>query len=146
MGILIMTTSGLPTWSSETKWHLGVGPMARHREYYWGGRWWLPPNSGCGEFCEFVFTRGSFKHQKCSNYALTNLLIGLCRFVWIIDPIFTHLNPHPKTPTMLLYPQSVASQETYPNLLSFRCFHLWTCSWVYQRVLGVRHNGPIYPT
>jgi uncharacterized protein YehS (DUF1456 family) len=23
--------------------------------------------------------------QKCSNYALTNLLFGLCRFVWIID-------------------------------------------------------------
>jgi len=33
-------------------------------------------------------------HQKCSNYALTNLLFGLCKSMWIIDPIFLHLNPH----------------------------------------------------
>jgi len=28
---------------------------------------------------------GSFMHQKCFNYALTNLFFGLFRFVWIID-------------------------------------------------------------
>jgi hypothetical protein len=37
-------------------------------------------------------------HQKCSNYALTNLLFGLCRFVWIIDPLVTRPNPHPGAP------------------------------------------------
>jgi hypothetical protein len=36
---------------------------------------------GYGEFCEFMFACGSSMHQRCSNYALTNLLFGLCRFM-----------------------------------------------------------------
>ncbi len=32
----ILGFSGLPLGSPETKWHLGAGPMARHREYYKG--------------------------------------------------------------------------------------------------------------
>jgi hypothetical protein len=31
-----MRISGLPLGSPETKWHLGVGPMARHKVYYKG--------------------------------------------------------------------------------------------------------------
>jgi hypothetical protein len=36
------------------------------------------PKSGPCCVCEFVFARGLFVHQKCSNYALANLLFGLC--------------------------------------------------------------------
>jgi hypothetical protein len=32
----ILRISGLPFGGSETKWHLGVGPMARHKVYYKG--------------------------------------------------------------------------------------------------------------
>jgi len=52
--------------------------MVNHREYY-KGKVVTCPSTGCGEFCEFVCARGSFVHQKCSNYALTNLLFGLCK-------------------------------------------------------------------
>ncbi len=31
---------------------------------------------GCGEFCEPMFAYSSSVHQKCSDYALTNLLFG----------------------------------------------------------------------
>jgi hypothetical protein len=31
---------------------------------------------GYGESCESMFVRGSFVHQKFSNFALTNLLFG----------------------------------------------------------------------
>jgi len=34
-----------------------------------------------GESCEPVFVCGEFMHQRCYNYALTNLLFGLCRFM-----------------------------------------------------------------
>jgi hypothetical protein len=51
--------------------------MARHKEYYKGEGGGFP-SPGHGEFCEIVFAHGSFVHQKCSNYALTNLLFGLC--------------------------------------------------------------------
>jgi hypothetical protein len=33
---------------------------------------------------------------KCSNYALTNLLFGLCKFVWIIDSLIICPSPHPE--------------------------------------------------
>jgi hypothetical protein len=32
-----------------------------------------------GESCESVFAHGLSVHQKCSNYALINLLFGLCK-------------------------------------------------------------------
>jgi hypothetical protein len=67
--------------------------MARHKEYYKGGRWWLPPSLGHDESYESVFAHGSSVHQKCSNYTLTNLLFGLCRSVWVIDLLVTLPNP-----------------------------------------------------
>jgi hypothetical protein len=59
-------------------------------------RWWLPPNLGHGESCEFVYACDSSVHQKCSNHALTNLLFGLYRFVWIIDLLVIHHSSHPE--------------------------------------------------
>jgi hypothetical protein len=44
-----------------------------------------------------TYAHGSSMHQKCFNYALINLLIGLYRSKWIIDPLITYLNPHPKS-------------------------------------------------
>jgi len=50
---------------------LGVGPLVRHKEYYKGEGGGFPPSLGRGEFCESMFARGLFMHQKCSDYALT---------------------------------------------------------------------------
>ncbi len=66
--------------------------MARHKEYYKGEGGGFP-SPGHGEFCEIVFAHGSFVHQKCSNYALTNLLFGLCTPMWIIDLLVICPNP-----------------------------------------------------
>jgi hypothetical protein len=60
--------------------------MASHKEYYNGEGGGFPksrrlfPNPGHGEFCESMYACGLSMHQKCSNYALTNLF-GLCRFI-----------------------------------------------------------------
>jgi len=70
--------------------------MARHKKYYKGGRWWLTLSLGCGEFCEFMFTCASSVHQRCFNYALTNMLFGLCRSMSIIDLLVNLLSPHPR--------------------------------------------------
>jgi hypothetical protein len=53
-------------------------------EYTLRGKVVASPTLGCGESCESEFTRGSSEHQKCFNYALTNLLFGLCRFMRVI--------------------------------------------------------------
>jgi hypothetical protein len=52
-----------------------------HCEYYKGEGGGLPQSLGHGESFEFVYACGLSVHQKCSNYALTNLLFGLCRFI-----------------------------------------------------------------
>jgi len=57
-------------------WLLALWPSIENRLK---GRWWHPPSLGHGEYCEFVFVNGLFVHQRCSNYALTNLLFDLCR-------------------------------------------------------------------
>jgi hypothetical protein len=41
-----------------------------------------------------MFAHGLSVHRKCSNYALTNLLFGLCRFMWMIDQLVTRPSPH----------------------------------------------------
>ncbi len=85
-----------------------------------------------------------FVHQKCSNYAQTNLLFGLYRSMWIINLLVTLLNPHPITnltckfsiitPTRPSYLWSVMSQGAYSD--SFRYFHLRTCIWIFQEIWG----------
>jgi hypothetical protein len=48
-----------------------------------------------------VFARGLSMHQKCSNYALINLLFGLFGLFGLIDPLVILPSPHPKAPTRL---------------------------------------------
>ncbi len=43
---------------------------------------------------KFMYACGLFVHQKCFNYALTNLLFGLCRSMWIIYSLVIHPSPH----------------------------------------------------
>jgi hypothetical protein len=37
-------------------------------------------------------------YKKCFNYALTNLLFGLCSSMWVINVLVTLCSPHPKAP------------------------------------------------
>jgi len=74
---------GLPLGSSRTKWHLGVDLVASHRVYYKGEGHGFPQVWAMVNLvspCLPWFIRA----PKCSNYALTNLLFGLCWYVWII--------------------------------------------------------------
>ncbi len=45
------TILGLQLGGPGKKSHLNVVPAERCREYYMGGRWWLPPSPGRGESC-----------------------------------------------------------------------------------------------
>jgi hypothetical protein len=48
-----------------------------------------------------MYACGSSMHQKCSNYALTNLFFGLCKSLWIIDPFIICPSLHLGAPTCL---------------------------------------------
>jgi len=56
---------------------------------------------------------------KCFNYALTNLLFGLCRPVWINKMIVNLLSPIPEFQHALQNPKVLWAKEC-PNSLFFR--------------------------
>jgi len=89
-----------------------------------------------------MFTRGSPMHQKCSNYALTNLLFGLCKSVWIIDPLITRFNPHPETPTRPSTPKVLWAKERTPTFYPFVIFTL-NLKLILSRSLGVQNITPL---
>jgi hypothetical protein len=99
---------------------LSASPMAKHKEYYKGGRWWLALSPSCGESCESMFVCGLYVHQKCCNYALTNLFF-ICA-VWIIDPLVIHLRPHLKILARLSTPQVMRAMERTPTPYPFVVF------------------------
>jgi hypothetical protein len=86
------------------------------------GRWWLPPSLSHGESYECVFACGLSVHQKCSNYALTNLFFGLCRSMWIIDLLVTFPNPHPGASARPSTPKVLWTKECAPIPYPFVVF------------------------
>jgi hypothetical protein len=116
--------SGLPSWESRDKMTFGCRVRGEAQKILLGGRWWLFPSPGCDESCEFVFVRGLFVHQKCFNYTLTNLLFGLCKFMWIIDPLVTCCSPHPKVPTCPFTFEVLQAKEHAPTPYPFVIFTL----------------------
>jgi hypothetical protein len=58
---------------------------------------------------------------KVFKFALTNLLFGLCRSMWVIEHLSFFLVPSRSSNTPF-YPQSVASQGACTNSLFFCCF------------------------
>jgi hypothetical protein len=79
-------------------------------------------------------------HQKCFSYALTNLF-DLCKSVWVIDPLVTHLSPHPRAPERPSTPRVLQARERTPILYPFVVF---TFGLIVSpsRSLGVCHSYP----
>jgi len=109
-------------WDSQlgnpkSKWHLDIA-LWLITENTIRGKVVASPSSGHGEFCEFVCARGSFVHQKCSNYALTNLLFGLRMSMWMIDLFLTRPSPHFGAPICPFTPEVLRAKEHILTLSS----------------------------
>jgi hypothetical protein len=65
---------GTPPWESRDKKPFGCRCYGEAQRILYGGRWWLPPSSGCGESNESMLL------VACPNTKpecdLTNLLVG----------------------------------------------------------------------
>jgi hypothetical protein len=83
------------------------------------GRWWLPPSPGCGESCESLFVCGLFVHDRCSSYTLTDLLFGLCKYVWVIDLLINLPSFHLGAPTCPSTPEVLRARECTPTFSPF---------------------------
>jgi hypothetical protein len=61
-----------------------------------------------------MFAHGSSMHQKCSNYAPTNLLFGLCKSVKVIGLLVNLPSPHPRALTHPSIPKMLRAKECAP--------------------------------
>jgi hypothetical protein len=116
--------------------------MARHIKYY-KGKVVVSPSSDYVEYCESMFAHGSFVHQKCSNYTLTNLFFGLCRYVWIIDQLVIRPSPHPKA---LTHPSSSEVLRAKERTRTHYLFVVFTFELVVESIQefgGASINTPI---
>jgi len=52
---------------------------------------------------------------KCSNYALINFLFGLCKSMWIIDPLVIRLSLYPRVPTCPFTHEVLQARERTPT-------------------------------
>jgi hypothetical protein len=52
-----------PLWESRDKEPLGCGRGGTTQRILYEGRWWLPPNPGCGESSESKVACGLSQHQ-----------------------------------------------------------------------------------
>jgi hypothetical protein len=116
VGVPILGILGLPLGIPGTKWHLGAGPVARHRVYYKGEGGGFPQvwaMVSLVSLCLLV----AFSAPKCSNYALTNLLFGLCKTVWVIELLVNLPNPISKLQHAPLPPKCYKLGSTSQLLL-----------------------------
>jgi hypothetical protein len=83
---------------------------------------------------------------KCSNYALTNLLFGLCKFVWVIEVLVNLPSPIPKLQHAPLPPKCCEPRNA-PQflLLPLPLFSPLDSQLSPSRSLGVCQKG-YYPT
>jgi hypothetical protein len=127
-------TSNLGVLKQSEIWVLALWPDIKNTIR---GRWLLPPSPSRDESCEFMFAHGSYMHQKCSNYAFTNLLFGLYRSMWIIDLLVTHPSPHPRASTCPFTLKPLRANKLAPTPYPLIVF-TWDSHLSLSRNLGMR--------
>ncbi len=112
---------GLPTWESQDKITFGCSPCGFKKNTIRGKvvaspkfkPWWVLWVHVCPWFVSA---------PKCSNYALTNVLFTLCKFVWIINSLVICPSPHCKAPARPSTPKVLRTKKRALSLTSFVIF------------------------
>jgi hypothetical protein len=137
--------------SPGTKCHLDVGLVKRHKVYYKGEGGGFFQVQAVMNFVNLVSLSLPVDRpstQKCSNYALTNLLFGLCKSMWMIKCLSFILVSFWSFSTSL-YPKVLRAREHAPTLYFFVVFtsdsplklsrslgsHQWFTFWITMPIL-----------
>jgi len=113
--VLTLGISWLSLGSPETKWHLGASPWPGTK-YIIRGKVVASPKSKPWWVLWIHVCPWLVRAPKGSSYALTNLLFGLCRFVWVSDLLANLPSPIPKLQHALLPPKCYEPRSA-PQLL-----------------------------
>jgi hypothetical protein len=146
MGVPIVGILELPLGSAKTKWHLGVGPVAKHIIYYKGEGGAFPQIWAMVNLVSLCLLMARpctkmFYAPKCSKHALTNLLFSLCKFVWVIEVLVNLPSPilelqQTRLSTLEMLRARGCAPTLFPSIV-----HLWTCSWVHEGAWGCVNNS-----
>jgi hypothetical protein len=128
--------SGLPLGSPEKNSHLDVASVESCRVHYKGGRWWLPPSPGRGEFCVFVLPLARPSTKGAPTLA-NHFVWVMCRPVWVTKACQLFLVPS-RSSNPPLYPSKGCELRSVLRFLLFRCFLLGVTFEPFEE-LGVHH-------
>ncbi len=127
-----------PTWESWDKVTFGCWSRGRPKKYYKGEgggfpksrSWWVLWVRVCPWF---------IRAPKVLHYALTNLLFGFYKSLWISDLLVTHPSPYLGAPTRPSTLEVMRVRECTPTLHSFDVLTL-DSHLSLLRSLGVHHR------
>jgi len=107
-GVLIVGILGLPFWSPGIKWHLGVGPVARHKVYYKGEGGAFPQVWVMVNFVSLSLPVAHPSTKRALAMHQSTCCLVLCKSMWVSDCFSFFLVPS-QSSSMPLYPQSAVS-------------------------------------
>ncbi len=137
MGVPILSILRFPLGNPGTKWHLMLA-LWPGTEYTIRGKVVASPKSEPWWVLWVRVFPWLVCAPKCSNYALTNLLFGLCKSMWISELLVNLLNPIPELQHALL-PLKCYKPRNVPQLLLLPLFSLLDSLLNPSRSLKVRH-------
>jgi hypothetical protein len=108
-------------------------------EYIIRGKVVAPPKFGPWWVLWVYVCSWLVRAPKCFNHALTNLLFGLCKSMWIIELLVNLPNPIPKLKQTPLPPKCYEPRSV-PQLLFLALFSPLDSQLNPSRSLGVRHS------
>ncbi len=137
-GVPVGGISGLPCGSPETKSHLDVASVERHRVYYKGegggfpksGPWWVKWVQGCP-----WLVLAPKVLQLCTNHFVR----VLCKPVWVSEACQLFLVPS-RSSNPPLYSSKGCELGSASRLLSLPLSFTWIHIWVLQGVGGASIN------
>jgi hypothetical protein len=119
-GVLVVRISKLPFGNPGTKWHLGVGPMAKHKVYYKreGGGF---PQVWAVVSLVSLWLLVVRLCTKVLQLRTNQLIVWFVQSMWVIELFVNLPTPIPKLQHALLPPKCYESKNT-PQLLLLPLF------------------------
>ncbi len=119
---MIVGISRLPLCSPETKCHLDVGFVERHKIYYKGEGGGFPQVRGMMSLVNLSLPMAHLSTKSAPTMHWPTCCLLLCRSMWVIKCLSFFLIPFRSSSTPL-YPSKCYKPGSVPQLLTLPLFH-----------------------
>jgi hypothetical protein len=119
-GVLVVRISKLPLWNPGTKWHLGVGPVAKHKVYYKGKGGGFPQVRAMVSLVSLWLLVVRLC-TKVLQLRINQLVVWFVQSMWVTELFVNLPTPIPKLQHALLPPKCYEPNST-PQLILLPLF------------------------